>query len=192
MNWDRRITGWLLRALVGSAAAFGVIVSPSLAWPGPTVRNSRDVLRADRIGSVHFGTDARYAVPRLDMLLGRRPTQHYRLIRACNVDDAIAWPGLVVLFERDHLVGYSYRPANGNTRIPTLATARGLRVGDTLRLGKRLYGAAFHSSRRGGGSWWAQTPGGLVRGLTSGWPGGPRGSVATIAAGHLGCRGSTV
>jgi hypothetical protein len=191
MNRVRRIHGWLLAAVVGSGAALGAIASPSLAWPRPT-RHVQEVLQGDRIGSVHFGATARIAVPRLDALLGHGPTQRYHLSRACGVDRAIAWPGLVVVFHREHLVGYSYRPAYGDHRIPTLATARGLLVGDTLQLARRLYGRAFHNSPQGGGRWWAATRDGLVQGLTSGWPNGPRGSVATIAAGHLGCPGSTL
>lgn len=190
MNLDRRIRRWLLGALLGPAALLIAIVSPALAWSGPRVRDVQNVLGANHIGPVHFGAAPRYVVPRLDWLLGHRPTQRYHLSGACNVDHAIAWPGLVALFDHGRLVGYSYRPASGAHSIPTLATARGLRVGDTLSLGRRLYGTAFHNSARGGGRWWAHTPDGLVRGLTSGWPGGPRGSVATIAAGQLGCPGS--
>lgn len=136
---------------------------------------------------MRFGESPAPVVRRLSRLLRHRPNRHYHLVGACNVDHAVAWPGLVVFFRHRRLVGYSYRPAYGVHRVPTLATAKGLRVGDSLRRGRRLYGRAFHDSVYNGGSWWATTPQGLVEGFVAGWPGGPRGSVATIAAGHVGC-----
>jgi hypothetical protein len=178
--------------LVTGGLGAGASLSAAQAWPPAHAGNVREVLDANRIGSVRFGAAARDLVARLDILLGHRPSQRYHLVQACTVDHAIAWPGLLVLFERGRFVGYSYRPAYVNHRIPTLATARGLRVGDTLSLGRQLYGRAFHDSPRGGGRWWASTPRGPVEGLTSGWPNGPRGSVATISAGQLGCPGAAL
>lgn len=178
---------------VCTAAAFGAVVSPSVARRGHsarrghTARPALDVLHATTIARIRFGEPPTAVIWQLDFLLGHRPTERFHLVAACNVDHAIAWPGLVVFFHRGRFVGYSYRPANGTHRVPTLATAKGLLVGDTLARAKRLYGLSFHASRHAGGSWWATTPRGRLEGLASGWPGGPKGSVATIAAGRVGC-----
>jgi hypothetical protein len=171
-----------------TVATFGAIVSPSLARRGRA--SALDVLHADNIARIGFGERSRSVIIRLEFLLGRGPAEHYRLTAACDVDRVVAWPGLAVFFRRGRFVGYTYRPADGARRVPTLATARGLQVGDTLAKAKRLYGRDFHASRRAGGSWWATTPRGRIAGLASGWPGGPKGSVATIGAGRVGCPGT--
>jgi hypothetical protein len=163
------------------------VVTPSLAHRARQRGAVRDVLHGNRIWHVHFGMGLGRVVRGIDRMLGRGPNVPYHVVQACGADHAIGWPGLVVFFQHGRFVGYSYRPAAGDRREPMLATARGLRVGDTLKVGKFLYGSAFHDSAEHGGSWWATTPGGRVEGLVSGWPGGPRGSVATIAAGELAC-----
>ena len=167
------------------------MAGPSLALRGPARTPAREILHAGQIGQVWFGETPASVVQGLNQLLRHRPTQHYHSVAGCNVDHAISWPGLAVFFQQGRFVGYSYRPANGASRVPTLATARGLRVGDTLDVGRRLYGPAFHATGRGGGSWWVSTPQGRVEGFASGWAGGPRGSVATIAAGQVGCPATT-
>lgn len=177
--------------LVGLAlgmTALGVI------WPGPSLARRahrtvriQNVLHARRIGHVRFGMRPGSMVRELDRLLRHRPTERLHAVNACAVDHAIGWPGLVVFVRGHRFVGYSYRPAYGSRHVPILATARGLRVGDTLATGKLLYGRDFHSSRHHGGSWWASTRDGKLQGLASGWPQGPLGSVATIAAGDVGC-----
>jgi hypothetical protein len=197
-NWSA--WSWLVVAVL-TAGALGLAAGSSLAsrqYRTPVGRHhrggrhhpgahTRTVLRANRIGRVRFGSSPAVAIRDLDHLLSHRPTERFHVIHACGADHAIGWPGLVVFFRGRRFVAYSYRPANGAGRVPTLATARGLRVGDTLAVGKHLYGAGFHASRSRGGTWWATTPEGRVEGLASGWPDGPRGSVATIAGGDVSC-----
>jgi hypothetical protein len=170
-----------------SALALGALARPSVAWRGHRPASALDVLHANDIARVRFGESPAGVIRRLDFLLGHGPRERYHLVAACNVDHVIAWPGLAVFFRQAHFVGYSYRPAYGAHHGPTLATARGLRVGNTLEKARRLYGVFFHASRRHGGSWWVSTPAGRLGGLASGWPGGPKGSVATISAGRVGC-----
>jgi hypothetical protein len=173
-----------------TALALGAMATPSVAWRGHRSAFALDVLHANNIARIGFGESPAAVISRLTLLLGHRPKERYRLIAACNVDHVIAWPGLAVFFRRARFVGYSYRPAYGAHHGPTLATAKGLRVGNTLDKAKRLYGVSFHASRRHGGSWWVSTPAGRLGGLASGWPGGPKGSVATISAGRVGCPAS--
>ena len=61
------------------------------------------------------------------------------------------------------------------------------RRGNQIGAAGMLVAIAVTWVKAGGGSWWAVTPQGRLVGLVSGWPNGPRGSVATIAAGRAGC-----
>ena len=99
-------------------------------------------------------------------------------------------------FSRSAFAGYQVGDLNATSppRNPpggwSLATARGLRVGDSLVRGRELYGRAFAISAAQGGSWATRVDGGLIRGYVSGVPGhGPlsRILVATIGAGDVGC-----
>jgi hypothetical protein len=189
MNRENVTIGrWLLvGAALGLMAAVAILASPSLANRRPVTATIQNVLHARRIGRAGFGMSPAQVVHKLDRLLRHRPTERLHVVHACGVDHAIGWPGLVVFLRGHRFVGYSYRPAYGSRHIPMLATARGLRVGDTLTTGKVLYGRDFHASRDHGGTWWASTRDGRLEGLASGWPQGPLGSVATIAAGDVGC-----
>lgn len=193
MDRDNLKSRWRMHVAtaLGMAALLAVLASPSLATQRRRPMNLRSVLHARRIARAQFGMWPAGVVRRIDHLLRHRPTESLHIVHACGVDHAIGWPGLVVFFRANRFVGYSYRPAYGTNTVPTLATARGLRVGDTLTVGKTLYGREFHASRHHGGTWWAWTAEGRLEGLASGWPGGPRGSVATIAAGNVGCPSST-
>ena len=177
----------LVGAVLGMTAVVAMSASPSLGRRRHGTLTIHSVLHARRIGRAGFGMRPARLIHTLDRLLRHRPTERLHVVHACGVDHAIGWPGLVVFVRGGRFVGYSYRPSYASHRVPILATARGLRVGDTLATGKRLYGRDFHSSRDHGGSWWASTPDGKVEGLASGWPQGPLGSVATIAAGDVGC-----
>jgi hypothetical protein len=193
MNRDNLTIRWrvLLGVTLGATAMLPMLAGPSLGRSRPRAMGIQNVLRAGRIGRAAFGTAPPRVIHMLDRLLRHRPTERLHVFHACGVDHAIGWPGLVVFLRGNRFVGYSYRPAYGARQVPILATARGLRVGDTLGQARALYGRDFHSSRHHGGSWWATTPEGRVEGLASGWPARPLGSVATIAAGHVGCPGSS-
>jgi hypothetical protein len=181
--------GWRLLGGValGLTAVAALSAGPSLARRSRRTVSIHKVLHARRIAGVGFGMRPAAAIHALDRLLRHQPTERLHVFHACGIDRAIGWPGLVVFVRRNRFVGYSYRPAYGSRHVPILASARGLRVGDTLATAKLLYGRDFHSSRQHGGSWWARTPDGRLEGLASGWPQGPLGSVATIAAGDVGC-----
>ena len=189
MNRENLTVGWrlLVGVALGMTTALAILAAPSVASRRHRAGTVQNVLRARRIGRAGFGMRPAGVIRQLDRLLRHQPTERLHVVHACGVDHAIGWPGLVVFIRGDRFVGYSYRPAYGSRRIPILATARGLRVGDTLDTGKVLYGRDFHASRHHGGSWWASTREGRLEGLASGWPEGPLGSVATIAAGDVGC-----
>jgi hypothetical protein len=146
----------------------------------------RNVLAGDRIGRAIFGESPATVVRRLDALLGRAPSNPYHATGAGGgVDHEIRWPGLEVFFGRGRFVGYSYGEPKQASGEPVLATRKGLRVGDPVADGERLYGQAFRVSAEQGGAWSVNTPHGRLLGFTSDVT-NPKGKVLTIEAGHVG------
>jgi hypothetical protein len=181
-------------ARTGSAAVSSTPPSASTTAALSARPLVRDVLDGDGIGQARFGQPPGTVESELDPLLGQ-PTKPYYPATACTIDHAIEWPALIVFFFRSQLVGYTYGPPRLAGR-PVLATARGLRVGDTLSYGQRLYGQAFHMAVEQGGVWSAATAHGQIDGFTSGNPQngtnvGPRSVVLTIEAGKVGCPAMT-
>lgn len=150
------------------------------------------VLSGNGIGRVSFGQGPHTAIRRIDALLGRRPTRPYSTASACRIDHAAAWPGLEIYFEHGRFVGYAYslRYQQARTGTTILATRRGLRVGDSVATGKRLYGSAFRTSTAQGGSWLVNTRQGRIDGYAS-TPTGSHGWIASIEAGYVGCPAMT-
>lgn len=158
------------------------------------------VLYANGIGSIRFSEEAKTAIHRLDLLLGRRPSKPYNPDHACGIDDESIWPelnpsipALVAYFSHGRFVGYAYWAARHQSTA-VMATAKGLRPGDPLSEGRRLYGREFRVSPAQGGSWSTTTKTGPIFGYTSGNPKGPRPMarpVASIEAGDVGCPSMT-
>jgi hypothetical protein len=164
----------------------------------------RDLLYSDGIGTVRFGSSPADVRKSIDTLLGQAGGRYERG-GTCGLDHQIRWwdhraanglPLLVAYFRRSKFAGYQY--GDYGTMIPphlprqgvTLATARGLRIGDRLARGRRLYGQAFVASTAQGGTWGVRAPGGIVDGYAWTSPGRAIGSqslVMTIGAGDVGC-----
>lgn len=189
----------------GGAAASGPPAHglTTLAFPPPR-------LRGDGIGRVRFGQRLADVKPALTKLLGR-PVRTGSSQGMCGLDGQdLEWPRLgaksprfgllAAYFRHGRFVGYSY--SNGGkrksaTRGPApLATTRGLKLGDTMTRGRRLYGKAFHTSTAQGGSWSAKTSDGTLIGYAegrapAGTDVGPLSRIASIEAGHVGCPAMT-
>jgi len=156
----------------------------------------RDLLDGDGIGRVTFGASPGAVITGLKGLLGR-PSSPYKRGGACDYDHTIQWGELTVNFQRSRFVGYSYgmygtlRPPRPPRHGVSLATDRGLRVGDMMIRGQRLYGRAFSISEANGGTWYVHTARGLIAGFAWGNPKhgdiAPHLLVATIEAGAVGC-----
>jgi hypothetical protein len=147
----------------------------------------RDLLRGDGIDHAPFRSRPSTVARLLDDLLDRAPSRPFYAASVCHVDHAIQWPGLIAYFEHNRFVGYEYtsRTAAGE---PILATAKGLRVGDTFARARQLYGRLFQTSAAQGGSWAVRTPQGRLYGYATGPPiGGPQTKIASIDAGYVGC-----
>ncbi len=102
----------------------------------------------------------------------------------------MGWQGLSAYFHQGRFVGYLYSGLHGWSGEPLLATSKGLRVDDTLKLARRLYGSAFHSSVYNGGVWWVPTAQGKIEGFTSELT-KPTSKIVTIEAGDVGCPSMT-
>lgn len=163
-----------------------------------------DVLRPNGIAGLRFGAAPATVRAAIDSLLGQHGGAYVRG-GSCHVEHEITWfdrrtrsgePALTVYFGRSAFAGYQFGDLNMLSpphKVPggwSLATARGLRVGDTLARGRQLYGRAFAVSAAQGGSWAVRAREGSIRGYASGVPGrAPLGQilVATIDAGDVGC-----
>jgi hypothetical protein len=197
-----------LRAGVACAAALATVSAcgsgvPTSAVPASAARAASPaspggmvfkVLEGNGIDGAGFGQARGAVTSRLDRLVGP-PTRPYSPSGACQVDHVIEWSGLYVFFRKGRFIGYTYGPPQ-LTGQAVLATARGLRVGDTLGYGQRLYGQAFHMGVEQGGVWWVTTTRGQIDGFANG-PAqngtdvGPRSHVMTIEAGDVGCPAMT-
>lgn len=165
--------------------AGAVSVSRPVGWNLPV----RRVLAGDGIGDAAFGQIRAAVVLELVLLLRRAPSRPYYALSGlspCGIDHAAKWPGLVVFFHHGHFVGYTYGLSRKVGRQPVLETTKGLRVGDTLSVGERLYESAFTISASQGGSWRATTRHGRIDGFASRLT-NPKGKVVTIEAGDVGC-----
>lgn len=109
---------------------------------------------------------------------------------ACGVEDTVSWGELTAFFKHGKFIGYAYGSQGvPPPSAPILATARGLRLGETVFEARRLYGsAAFQVGERQGGSWYVSTPTGPLDGfLTVRGSGAPDFRIATIQAGPSIC-----
>jgi len=126
-----------------------------------------DVLYVSGIGSVRFGASPADVRVAIDSLLEQRGGAYTRG-GSCRVNHEITWldqwtasgePALTVYFARSAFAGYQFGALNtiSPPRNPpggwVLATARGLRVGDTLARGQQLHGRSFATTTAQGGSW---------------------------------------
>lgn len=146
----------------------------------------RKVLAGDRIGRARFGESPATVVRRLDALLERPPNKPYHPgVNDGGIDHLIQWPGLEAYFHRGRFVGYSYGQRKQTGGEPAFATRKGLRLGDTVAVGRGLYGSAFSVSAEQGGAWFVKTPQGRLMGFTSDVT-NPKGKVLTIEAGDVG------
>ncbi len=151
----------------------------------PPVLTAARVLKGDGIGQATFGEAPQAVARQLKALLGRAPSRPYHSAGACQIDHEIDWPGLNLYFDSRRFAGYAYWEHHGGE--PVLATAGGLLIGDTVKAGRRLYGAnKFRVSAYQGGAWFVSTPSGRIEGFTSKIT-NPNGTIRSIEAGDVGC-----
>lgn len=164
-----------------------------------------DVLGGDGIDGVHFGASPTVVQHALDSLLQQNGTGYQRG-GSCQLDHQIKWrdqwttsgePALTTYFSHGAFAGYQVGDVVGPSVLRhqrggwSLATSRGLRIGDTLAHGRGLYGQALALSYAQGGSWNLRTAAGVIDGYAWGmskhadvsW----HSAVATIDAGDVGC-----
>jgi hypothetical protein len=114
----------------------------------------------------------------------------------CTIDAALQWSTITAYFLHGKFVGYatlSLLDGRGTHELPDVATAKGLRIGDTLARAERLYAGALKTSYEQGGSWFVTTPDGSQAGyLTSEVDSTrPAPRIADVTAGSVGCPAAT-
>ena len=181
--------------------------SPASGSCSPSVRKAclLRVLHPSGIASLRFGASLRTVRARIRSLL-HEAGGRYRRGGSCDVDHYMNWPDrwtasgqpeLIIYFRRARFAGYQFGgiPGPGGVHTPSagwsLSTNRGLRIGDTLARGRRLYGHAFTLSAAQGGVWQLRSRPGELDGYA--WRTPKHGDVswhslvATIDAGAVGC-----
>jgi hypothetical protein len=203
----------IVLALAVGAAALALLGhgSPTLA-PRARPAAGRVILSGDGIGAIRFGASPQQLRRLIDPILGAPAAGNRSGLAECGVDGELLWPivlnprtgrldrseELLLTFD-DHsrFVGYQYGgfdpPRTGHAQRLALraVTLLGLRIGDPLATGRRLYGHAFQISAAQGGSWQLHTRQGTLAGYTYDVSGqgvmSPSNLVASIAAGDVGC-----
>ena len=193
----RRLTA--LAASLPAAAVLLVVLAPAptgVAGAGSTkvpVPTHAIVLRGNGVGKAVFGQPETTAIADLRAVLGAPKThQPVNLAGNCTVDAGVEWVSMTAYFLHGTFVGYASlsllaEPVNG--KLPRVATAAGLHIGDTLARAARLYGRSLRTSYEQGGSWSAVTRNGKLAGyLTSEVNStNPAPRIADITAGSVGC-----
>jgi hypothetical protein len=185
-------------ALAGCSSSAGVAQAPrSQSSPATATSGTSGapvVLAGDGVAGVRFGESTSSAIAGLDRVLGKPPRGPVNEAGNCNIDAAEQWSGLTGFFDTGTFVGYSTLAANGERLTPgNMATAMGLRVGDTIVQARQIYGSAFQTSLAQGGSWSVITADGKFIGYLSGEPNqpGPSPAIMSIEAGSVGCPAAT-
>ncbi len=149
------------------------------------------VLHGNGFGGIHFGQAESLVIPKLVKLLGSSgATAPASATGNCTIDSYLKWPGITVYFYHQVFVGYSTGSFVGRQRkILNVVSAKGLRIGDTLRSAERIYGSSLSTSFAQGGSWFATTPTGRLAGYLTAEVNQqtPPPLIADITAGSVGC-----
>jgi hypothetical protein len=106
-------------------------------------------------------------------------------LRNCGVTAMASWHALSAYYDHNRLVGLSVGP--GST--PSAETARGLRLGDPIRVARALYASSLRLSNNQGGAWFVTTSQGRLDGFlrpSNGRP-EPTSRILTIHVGDVGC-----
>lgn len=149
------------------------------------------VLHGNGFAGIHFGQAESLVIPKLVKVLGSpHTTTPSSATGNCTIDSYLKWPGITVYFYHQVFVGYSTGSLVGRQRkILNVVSAKGLRIGDTLRSAERIYGSSLSTSFAQGGSWFATTPTGRLAGYLTAEVNQqtPPPLIADITAGSVGC-----
>jgi hypothetical protein len=147
------------------------------------------VLFGNGVAGARFGERLAKAQALLTMRLGPA-TGRFAKGGACGIADTVSWGELTAFFKHGRFIGYAYGSQSARPPSPPiLATARGLRLGQTVAEARRLYGRAFQTSEAQGGDWLLTTAAGKLDGFLNTRSGrvGPHSTIASIQAGPSIC-----
>jgi hypothetical protein len=135
-----------------------------------------------------LGTEESAAIADITRAIGR-PTTRLSAdpgLENCGVGATATWHSMIVFFNHNRLVGLSFGPGH----VPTVKTAGGLRLGDTLSRARAIYPKKLTTSGSQAGTWFAATPLGRIDGFlnpsTARAP-QPNAHIETIEVGVVGC-----
>jgi hypothetical protein len=148
--------------------------------------------RGNGIGTAQFGQPESVAIVELKKVLGAPLKKAPTATNLCAIDAYLEWTTMDAYFSHGRFVGYGTAILGGfkYRRTPNWPTAAGLRIGDTLAQAKKIYGKSITISYAQGGSWFATTSTGTVRGYLTAVPGHPTPPfprIADVTAGSVGC-----
>jgi hypothetical protein len=151
-------------------------------------------LEGNGIASLRFGASQSVAVDQVETLFGTMRTVTVKPEENCRISAESSTSNVEVFFEDRRFVGYEIGSAMAKIIAkPAVVTAAGLRIGDSIRQARKIYGAAFSTSSAQGGSWSVQTTRGRLMGLLVGPPVpiGISDRIELVAAGYVGCPAMT-
>lgn len=196
------MTRYRTRAVTLPALAAGVLLTAlilvaedvsSAASRGSSSSSHVIVLRANGIGKAVFGQHETTAVDDLKAVLGAPKTRApVNLAGNCTVDTGVEWSSMTAYFFHGSFVGYatlSLLAEPTSRTLPRMATAAGLRIGDSLARASHLYGHSLRTSYAQGGNWSAATSDGKLAGYLTSEVNStkPAPQIADITAGSVGC-----
>ena len=146
------------------------------------------VLNGQGLTIAHLGDRQSRVETRLLHVLGKptMPLTSTPQLHNCGVSAMASWHSFSLYFNHERLVGVSLGPGSK----PAGQTSSGLKLGNTLRHARALYGNALHTSASQGGSWSVATRNGPLDGFlipSTGSVAGPSSRIQTIDVGVVGC-----
>lgn len=197
-----RVVFLIFTAVLASRVGFGSGAAVGSQSAGRSPLGDPIQLLGDGLGSIRFGTNEAHAVSQLNAFFGikrgvlwaEKGVLHEMSGDDCHLDAVWAVPELSVYFSGQHFVGYTTRYLRlVATQIQAGIHAEfqgdgGLRLTDTVRQARLLYGGAFKVYGARGGSWSVATRSGTLTGSLLSPPAltGLSDQIDRISAGNIG------
>ena len=146
------------------------------------------VLNGQGLSIAHLGDRQSTVETTLRQMLGKPtiPLTSTPQLHNCGVSAMSSWHAFSLYFNHERLVGVSLGPGTK----PVGQTSTGLKLGNTLRRARSIYGNALHTSTSQGGSWTVTTNNGPLDGFlipSTRSVAGPTSRIQTIDVGVVGC-----
>jgi hypothetical protein len=192
----------IFAAVLASSAGYGEDAAAGSHSAARSQLGDPIELLGNGVGSIHFGTNEAHVVSQLNaffavkrgVLWAEKGVLHEMSGKDCRLDSVWSVPALNVYFSGQRFVGYSTQylrivatQIQAGIREEFRADG-GLRLTDTVRQAKLLYGGAFKVYGARGGSWSVVTKSGTLTGSLLSPPAltGLSDQIDRISAGNIG------